>query len=200
MKLKIIACFLSAFLYTAQSESATTFAKPYFSDEEVNAFRWFERIKIESKFRCSSLSLQDQAVLLNNVGLEESKIRQAYLNLTNAILERAPEKKYDSTFIVAIMDKLSNLPTHNFKPTDILSARWYVFKVLLSPEERTSILKDNYLNNPGAAYTMLAKAGRLFAQELAHLKLIEDTAEEKEKVAHEYTQERISILKHEFEQ
>lgn len=199
MKLRTTFFVILVFLASVQSTRANTIS--HFSQEETDAFLWLEKVKISSKFRCSSLSENDQEILLNGLKSDENTVKQTYLNLCTAICATLPtsDVKYQPAFVATIMNKLGDLPIDtNFQPTDVLSARWHVFKTLLTPEEKQSVWEKNYRNNPEKAYSALKKAGSLFAIELAKLGIIEDNIEAKTAAAQEYTQQRIDLLKIEY--
>lgn len=80
------------------------------------------------------------------------------------------------------------------KPTDLLSARMFVFSNL-SREEQATYTEDNYKKSPQAAEAVACKWSKLVAAELVTLNLLEDTQKAKEQKAQELYQDQLEKFK-----
>ena len=184
------------------------------SSEETACFLSFkEHKKNIPGFSYKNLAPEDQEVLVKNVLYRNSPalVRSAIKNYAAAFCEdikKTPNNfHYDADMLGATLLKIkigmqneadmlrSAMQNKDItKPTDFATARMYVFTQLLTPEEKASVLCDNYLRNPELAHQAMIRCGILLAQELAKLNLIEDTAEAKATRAREFTEMKIAEL------
>lgn len=82
------------------------------------------------------------------------------------------------------------------KPTDLLTARTYVWSTLLAKEEQQTWTDETiYRSNPAAAEAVVDKWSKLLTHELVTLKLVDDTEEARAAKAKTFADEKKALLK-----
>ena len=159
--------------------------------DESTALQWFEQTKTAIGWGFKNLSTEDQAVFKQGVHYSDDQqiLTRIMQHFVSGFCQQAAQTKtplkYDESLISSIL----------IKQQSYIAARMYVFSQLLTAAERSTIQRDNYLNNPEAALTVMTKSGILLAQELARLNLIPNTMPDQEKAAQEFTQNKMDELK-----
>ncbi len=173
--------------------------------EESSCFKWFraqhEKLPVHP---FQKLSEEDQSVFNKNLlyaknPVEVTRSRNNYAEAFWALAQEAQVNRdgYDKDVLKrALLKTAINMQNQTTKePTDEISAREYVFVKELNSSEKSTWMRDNFLANPQAAEPTIAKWSSAVAKTLAHLKLIEDTQEAKEKKSQELFNKKIDELK-----
>jgi hypothetical protein len=206
--MKIMFIFLiSFFAMQGAEQNVAQIASLSFSQEESACYAWVEAAKKAAHFSYTSLSVEDQKVFQTCVKYtdEPEKLQTACTHFAKRLYESAEkvgfERPYNVPFVAETLLKMKRmLESGNIIPIDRTTARMYVFSQLLSPEERKTVLKENYLKNSQATHAAMLKAGWLLAEELVKLKLIENTDSGKESAALEYYAAKMEEIKKDYGQ
>ena len=173
------------------------------TSEETDCFLSFEKHKKSiPNFSYKKLAPEDQEVLVKNVLYRNSPalVINALKNYAAAFCEDIKEVPndfhYDADMLGATLLKMKIAMQNNeiTKPTDLVTARMYVFTQLLTQEEKASVLRANYLRNPDLAHQAMTRCGTLLAEELAKLNLIEDSEQARAQTAQEFTEKKLKEL------
>lgn len=134
---------------------------------------------------------------VDNPQAVEQATRSYVLMLREIAAEKGIKLSYnfDIMYQAALKVKINLQSKQAQKPTDGLSARTYVFRQRLTPEEQATVLKKNYLVCPEAAHRAMAQAGKFLAEELVMLNLIENTEEARAACAANFLQEKLKSFK-----
>jgi len=176
------------------------------SPEETAVFQWFDKHTPLVGSVHKELPVEDQEFFNKKIPYKENPeaFTRATLNFATTFYKLATEKGLAAPFtpealgsmFLKIRIAMQNKEIE--KPTDLLTARLYVWSKLMTPQEKESVYRDNYLKNPEAAHAVAAKNGRLLAEELAKLNIIENTDAAKAQYAEEFTKKKIEDFKREY--
>lgn len=165
------------------------------TSQEDECFLWFDgQIKAKTD-AFKSLSLEDRKTYQDRLKYSEYP-QEVTASLTNyakkfyEILKQTNNQTmFDESFLASTLLKIRKTMQDNGikKPTNITSARMFVFTNFLTKEEQQTVLEGNYIKNPHAAREAMEKCGKLFAEELVKLKLIRDTIQDKHRAAQDFT-------------
>jgi aminoglycoside phosphotransferase len=186
------------------------------TEQEKKYFAWFEQTQTLLPSVFQELSAEDKAVFSQRLKFGEhpeevTRSRTNYVRIFYKALSSVqfPNETYqfelkemyqppcDEATLTAVVLKVTkqlHSPTAQ-KATDLLSARLYVYKDLLTEQERDTWLPFNYLANPQAAEQVATRFGTLLVEELAKLSLVENTDEAKREKAAELSASKIAELK-----
>jgi hypothetical protein len=187
------------------------------TEQEKKYFAWFEQTQklLPSVFQ--ALSAEDRAAFKLKFGEHPEEVTRSRTNYVrefyNALtsvpfpnetyqfeLKEMYQPPCDEATLTAVVLKVTkqlHSPTAQ-KPTDLLSARLYVYKALLTQQERDAWLPFNYFDYPQAAQATATRFGTLLVDELAKLGLVENTDEAKQKKAAEFSASKMAELKKAF--
>ncbi len=170
---------------------------------EKNCYDWFAQQKKEFSSSYQKLSPEDIDVFNKQLRYTDhpeavTRSRNNLVEIFYSQLEEVHVKpEYDKDMLKCTVLKMTKA-MHNKSietPTDLLSARMYVFSKMLTAQEQLTWSQENYLKNPQEAQKVVLKWSNLVAQEIAKLKLIENTEMAKNKKSQELYEEKIALLK-----
>jgi len=217
-KLFLILALSNAHYLTAMDAAKQADSAEEITEQEKKYFAWFEKTQKNLPSVFQALSAEDRAVFSQQLKFGEhpaevTRSRTSYVHILYGsalkMLPTFPNETYyfelkemyqppcDEATLTAVVLKVTkklHSPTAQ-KPTDLLSARLYAYKTLLTQQERDSWLPFNYLKNQQAAQATATRFGSLVAEELAKLGLVENTDEAKQKKAAELSASKIADLK-----
>jgi len=173
------------------------------SSADKECFAWFESTAKALPSTMQALSAQDKEVYQKGLKItdhpeEVIRSRNNYVDIFFAQAAKANiPPKYDAQTLKPVMLKVVKaLHTKSVeKPTDLLTARTYVYTRLLTPEEQATWKEAAYLAHPEEAHQVAKKFSTLVVQELAKLKPLEYTDEVKRAKIDELYAEKVDRLK-----
>jgi hypothetical protein len=181
----------------------TTASEDEITPDEKACFNWYEALAKEDPTYFSELPAEDQAVLMKHVKFQDDPdaVRRSRASIARVFLAHIGKKGIkptcNETQLTSTLIKVSkklHVPTTQ-KPTDLLTARTYVWSTLMTQEEKLTWCKEGYLSNPIAAETTIANWSKLLTNELVTLKLVEDTQEARAAKAKELADEKKAFLR-----
>lgn len=154
--------------------------------EEKNLFNWFEGLAIKDPSYFNGLPTQDQEVLKQKIKYPDNPelVRRSRASMARSFLAQASKKnielKCDEKALTLILVKVAkelHAPKSEAtaQPTDLLSARTYVWSQLMTEEQRSAWCKEMYDANPQKVETVTSEWSLILAKKLAEIGLIEKT-------------------------
>ena len=170
---------------------------------EKSCYEWYVEQQKQLSSPYQKLSPEDIAVFNNRVSYSDNpeavtRSRNNYAEAFYALAHAANIKmEYDKeTLKLAFLKMTKAMHTKSIeKPTDVLSARMYVFSKLLTSQEQSAWTQPNYLQNPQETQKVVLKWSDRVSKELAKLKLIEDTEMAKAQKSQELYAEKLALFK-----
>lgn len=189
-------------LYCAEQDSLLS----PLTEIEQSCFNWFEENKNSLKSVYLGLSQEDQKIMQNKILYKDNPqaVKRVVFNYAKNFCLQALEAniklEFDEETIGKTLLKMKIALQNKTisKPTNLITARMYVFSQLLTPEEKSTVLRDNYLTNPDATKAAMKKCATLLAIEVAKLGLIEDTDEAKKEFANQFLYKKMIELEHTY--
>ena len=173
--------------------------------EETKCFIWFEANPL-TMTAYKSLAENEKNILSKGTLYREhpEAVKNAMFNLAKNLKRKIQQEndplRYDAEFLgntlLKIKIALQNKKVE--KPIDLTTARLYVFSKLLTPEEKATILKENYIKNPEATRIAMTKYADLVMQELVTLGLV--TPQDRSIAAAAFLQKKMNELQEIFAQ
>ena len=170
---------------------------------EKSCYEWYveQQKKLSSPYQ--KLSSEDIAVFNNRINYTDNpeavtRSRNNFVEVFYTLVHDANIKiEYDKETLQRTFLKMTKaMHTKSIeKPTDVLSARMYVFSQKLTEQEKSMWTQINYLKNPQEAEKVVLKWSDLVSKELAKLKLIVDTKEARELKSQELFDEKLAFFK-----
>lgn len=156
------------------------------SAEEKAIFEWFEPLAKEDPSYFNELPAQDQDVFKQRIKYQDNPelIRRSRASTARAFLAQAARKKIEVkcdektlTLVMVKMAKELHAPKSGTvaKPTDLLSARTYVWSQLMTEDQRSAWCKEMYDSNPRHVEAVTIEWSMILAKQLAEINLIEKT-------------------------
>lgn len=150
------------------------------SAEEKACFEWFQDSEQYTTAACVKFSPDQTRALREGNAEELARVHSVCMELIwQEFIEHNIELPYSKEFVSQTLLKKRKivLKRKMTEPTDEMSARVYTFFIELTPRERASVKKNNYLQYPFMADVAMKKYGSLLAKQLARLGLIESNPE-----------------------
>lgn len=166
---------------------------------EENCFNWLDNAIGLKEVAYNALSEEDRkAWIFAEDTASLTAVVPTYIKEIYKAAEKAGiEVPYNETTLVKTVMHVKKLMRNKeiIKPVDRITARMYVFSSLLTPEEQASVYENNYKANPAAASAAMLKNGKLLAEELAKLGIIENTPQAKEQEAQLFHAKKMEAFK-----
>jgi hypothetical protein len=170
---------------------------------EKGYFEWFEQTSKQVPSVFQSLSAEDKTVFNQRLkfGEHPEEVTRSRTNYVRALYAYAlqdgkPIACDEATLTTVVLKVTRKLHAQVLaKPTDLLSARIYVYNQLLTQQERATWTEANYVENPQAAHRVVVRFSNLLVEELARLGLVESTDEAKKQKAKELYHSKVAELK-----
>lgn len=154
--------------------------------EEKALFDWFEPLAKEDPTYFNELPAEDQDVFKKRIKYQDNPelIKRSRASTARAFLAQAARKKIEVkcdektlTLVMVKMAKQLHAPKSDAtaKPTDLLSARTYVWSQLMTEEQRATWSKEAYDANPRQVEKVTIEWSMILAKQLAEINLIEQT-------------------------
>jgi len=174
-----------------QAEILSWYDTSTLSEKEREGLQWLGQAKTNINWGYKNLSKEDKAVFEQGERYieDEKALTRVMQNFVAGFCAHAASKnfpvKYDAELLSSAMVKMKKYS----------AVRMFVFSQRLTPQEKATVLPDNYAKSPEEAQKAMTKCGKLLAQELARIKVIPDEAQAQEQVAQEFTQKKMAELK-----
>ena len=184
--MKTISLFAAA-LFTINA--CTAMESSELTTQEKDCYNWFTELQKELPSAFQALSDEDRTTFEKQVKFQDNpesvtKSRHSFAEAFYTSAKQAgKDLPYDKEMLKATFIKITRMMHSQAmqKPTDLLTARMYVFSQL-SPEEKITYSQENYSLNPEATKKVVSKWSGLVCDELIKLKQLEESAKaQKEK-------------------
>ncbi len=172
------------------------------TEKERNCFQLFDSQKDLKIAAFNQLSPEDYDTITKNVQHSQhpEQVEKAIKNV--AINFCALTKEENKPFPYSCDELEKSLLTMKIvmqkkevqKPTDLVSARMYVFSQLLTQEEQASVLKENFQKNPDKTREVMVRYASLLADEVVKLNIIENNNEARQNFMNEIITKKMNEM------
>lgn len=172
---------------------------------EKDCYNWFKELQKTVPSPFQALSPEDRKTFETQVKFQDDPeaVTQSRNNFAEAFFANAQkagkELAYNKELLKATFIKMTKMMHGQTikKPTDLLTARMYVFS-LLSPEEKITYSQGNYCKDPEATKVVIRKWSNLVCDELIKLNLLENSVKAREEREKELFDEVVARFEHTY--